>query len=44
MQYPGERENRIYQERSLHGIPLNDKVLTDLQNLSAEFYLPLNDI
>ena len=44
MKYPGERENLIYQERSVTGIPLHHKIVSDLQQMSVELNLPLDQI
>jgi LDH2 family malate/lactate/ureidoglycolate dehydrogenase len=34
---PGEKENSIEKERTKNGIPLNDKVVQDLENLKLKF-------
>jgi L-2-hydroxycarboxylate dehydrogenase (NAD+) len=44
IRYPGERGNLTYEERSVTGIPLRQHVLDDLQAMSAELHLPIDDI
>jgi LDH2 family malate/lactate/ureidoglycolate dehydrogenase len=44
IRYPGERGNLTYQERSTNGIPLRQNVVDDLQRMSEDLNLPMNDI
>lgn len=44
VRYPGERGNLVYQERSAKGIPLRRHVVDDLQRLSDELRIPIDDI
>jgi LDH2 family malate/lactate/ureidoglycolate dehydrogenase len=44
IRYPGERGNRTYAERSANGIPLRQGVVDDLQRMSEELHLPMDDI
>jgi LDH2 family malate/lactate/ureidoglycolate dehydrogenase len=44
IRYPGERGNLTYRERSATGIPLRRHVVDDLEAMSAELHLPINDI
>jgi LDH2 family malate/lactate/ureidoglycolate dehydrogenase len=44
IRYPGERGNLTYRERGANGIPLLQNVVDDLQKMSEDLRLPLNDI
>jgi LDH2 family malate/lactate/ureidoglycolate dehydrogenase len=44
IRYPGERGNITYRERSASGIPLRQNVVDDLQKVSEELNLPMDDI
>jgi LDH2 family malate/lactate/ureidoglycolate dehydrogenase len=44
IRYPGERGNLTYRERSATGIPLRQNVVDDLQKMSADLNLPMDDI
>jgi LDH2 family malate/lactate/ureidoglycolate dehydrogenase len=44
IRYPGERGNLTYKERSANGIPLRQNVVDDLQRMSANLNLSMDDI
>lgn len=44
IRYPGERGNLFYGERSATGIPLRQNVVDDLQRMSEDLDLPMDDI
>lgn len=44
IRHPGERGNLTYQERSISGIPLRQNVLEDLQKVSEDLNLPMDDL
>jgi LDH2 family malate/lactate/ureidoglycolate dehydrogenase len=44
IRYPGERGNRTYEERSANGIPLRQGVVDDLQRMSRDLHLSMDDI
>ncbi len=44
IRYPGERGNRTFNERSANGIPLLQKVVDDLEKMSKDLNLPMNEI
>lgn len=44
MRYPGERMDITYRDRNANGIPLRKEVLEDLQRMSAELGLSMDDI
>lgn len=44
MRYPGEKENQVLEERKRHGIPLHARIVEDLQAMSEELELPLDDL
>ncbi len=44
MRYPGERENRTFEERKKHGIPLHARIVEDLREMSEELDLPFDDL
>lgn len=44
IRYPGERGNLTYKERSAAGIPLRQHVVDDLQKISLELNLPMDDV
>lgn len=44
IRYPGERGNLTYKERSAVGIPLRQNVVDDLQKVSLELNLPMDDL
>jgi L-2-hydroxycarboxylate dehydrogenase (NAD+) len=44
IRYPGERGNITYRERSASGIPLRQNVVDDLQKVSEELNLPMDDL
>ena len=44
VRYPGERGNLAYQERSANGIPLRQNVVDDLQRMSEDLKLSMDDI
>jgi ureidoglycolate dehydrogenase (NAD+) len=44
IRYPGERGNLTYQERSATGIPFRQNVVDDLQKVSEDLNLPMDDL
>jgi LDH2 family malate/lactate/ureidoglycolate dehydrogenase len=44
IRYPGERGNLTYEERSATGIPLRRHVVDDLEAMSVELHLPMDEI
>jgi len=42
MRYPGERGNRIREERGKRGIPLHPKIVSDLQEMCVKLDLPMD--
>lgn len=44
IRYPGERGNLTYKERSSAGIPLRQNVVDDLQKVSLDLNLPMDDL
>ena len=44
IRYPGERGNLTYRERSATGIPLLQNVVDDLQKMSEDLGLPMDDL
>ena len=44
IRYPGERGNLTYSERSATGIPLRQNVIDDLQKISKDLNLPMDEI
>ena len=44
IRYPGERGNLTYRDRSMTGIPLRQNVVDDLQEMSKDLNLPIDDI
>jgi LDH2 family malate/lactate/ureidoglycolate dehydrogenase len=44
IRYPGERGNFTYRERSAAGIPLRQNVVEDLQKVSEDLNLPMDDL
>jgi len=44
IRYPGERGNLTYRERRATGIPLHPRVVEELQHLSQELSLPIDDL
>lgn len=44
IRYPGERGNLTFKERSASGIPLRPSVVADLQKVSLELDLPMDDL
>jgi L-2-hydroxycarboxylate dehydrogenase (NAD+) len=44
IRYPGERGNITYRERSASGIPLRQNVVDDLQKVSEELKLSMDDL
>ena len=44
IRYPGERGNLTYRERSATGIPLLQNVVDDLEKMSEDLNLPMDDL
>ena len=44
IRYPGERGNLTYSERSATGIPLRQNIVDDLQRMSEDLNLPMDEI
>jgi len=44
IRHPGERANLTYRERSTAGIPLRRNVVDDLQKVSEDLNLPMDDL